>query len=69
MPELILIKRTKPGKEPYWITPGGGVEPDVDRTVVDALHREVAEELGAGSPMWCPRSWTRWVIPRRRRVE
>lgn len=45
--ELILIKRTKPGQEPYWITPGGGVEPDVDRTVVDALHREVAEELGA----------------------
>lgn len=45
--ELILIKRTKPGREPYWITPGGGVEPGVDRTVVDALHREVAEELGA----------------------
>jgi ADP-ribose pyrophosphatase YjhB (NUDIX family) len=44
---LILIKRTKPGREPYWITPGGGVEPDVDRTVVDALHREVDEELGA----------------------
>ncbi|MDF4251669.1 NUDIX hydrolase [Streptomyces sp. WMMB303] len=44
--ELILIKRTKPGQEPYWITPGGGVEPGVDRTVEDALHREVAEELG-----------------------
>ncbi|RCG14019.1 NUDIX hydrolase [Streptomyces diacarni] len=45
--DLIVIKRTKPGREPYWITPGGGVEPDVDRTVVDALHREVHEELGA----------------------
>lgn len=45
--ELILIKRTKPGLEPYWITPGGGVEPGVDRTVVDALHRELDEELGA----------------------
>ena len=45
--ELILIKRTKPGREPYWITPGGGVEPGVDRTVVEALHREVDEELGA----------------------
>jgi 8-oxo-dGTP pyrophosphatase MutT (NUDIX family) len=43
---LILIKRTKPGVDPYWITPGGGVEPD-DTTVVDALHREVYEELGA----------------------
>lgn len=46
-PDLILIKRTKPGCEPYWITPGGGVEPGVDQTVVEALHREVDEELGA----------------------
>lgn len=45
VPELVLIKRTKPGQRPYWITPGGGVEP-ADRTVVDALHREVDEELG-----------------------
>jgi 8-oxo-dGTP pyrophosphatase MutT (NUDIX family) len=46
-PDLILIKRTKPGEPPYWITPGGGVEPGQDATVVDALHREVDEELGA----------------------
>ncbi|HEX5567701.1 MAG TPA: NUDIX domain-containing protein [Streptomyces sp.] len=44
--EMILIKRTKPGCEPYWITPGGGVEPG-DATVVGALHRELDEELGA----------------------
>jgi 8-oxo-dGTP pyrophosphatase MutT (NUDIX family) len=43
--ELIMIKRTKPGRPPYWITPGGGMEP-TDATVVDALHRELAEELG-----------------------
>ncbi|KNB49091.1 NUDIX domain-containing protein [Streptomyces caatingaensis] len=43
--EMILIKRTKPGQEPYWITPGGGMEPE-DGTVVAALHREVDEELG-----------------------
>ncbi len=43
---MILIRRTRPGApHPYWITPGGGVEPS-DRTVVDALHREVDEELG-----------------------
>ncbi|MEU9134297.1 NUDIX hydrolase [Kitasatospora sp. NPDC048540] len=42
---IVLIKRTRPGRPPYWITPGGGVEP-TDRTVVDALHREVDEELG-----------------------
>lgn len=46
-PDLLLIKRTKPGCAPYWITPGGGVEPDIDATVVDALHRELDEELGA----------------------
>jgi 8-oxo-dGTP pyrophosphatase MutT (NUDIX family) len=45
-PQLVVIKRTKPGRPPYWITPGGGMEP-TDRTVVDALHRELDEELGA----------------------
>jgi 8-oxo-dGTP pyrophosphatase MutT (NUDIX family) len=44
--DLILIKRSKPGLDPYWVTPGGGVEAG-DTTVVDALHREVYEELGA----------------------
>ncbi|MEE1929987.1 NUDIX hydrolase [Streptomyces sp. TRM 70351] len=43
---LIVIKRTKPGRAPYWITPGGGVEPE-DGSVVAALHRELDEELGA----------------------
>lgn len=44
--ELVLIKRTKPGIAPYWLTPGGGVEHD-DLSVVAALHREIDEELGA----------------------
>ncbi|MEU9126376.1 NUDIX hydrolase [Streptomyces sp. NPDC048506] len=43
--ELVLIKRTKPGKDPYWVSVGGGVE-DEDPTIEDALHREVFEELG-----------------------
>jgi len=42
----LLIKRTKPGQEPYWTTPGGGVE-DTDASVEAALHRELDEELGA----------------------
>jgi len=44
---IVLIRRSRPGSpHPYWITPGGGVESG-DRTVLDALHREVDEELGA----------------------
>ncbi|MFJ5230187.1 NUDIX domain-containing protein [Kitasatospora sp. NPDC088391] len=43
---LVLIRRVRPGSpHPYWITPGGGVEP-TDGSVVAALHREVDEELG-----------------------
>lgn len=43
---LVLIKRTKPGQDPYWTSPGGGVG-DSDATAADALRRELAEELGA----------------------
>ncbi|WP_370065103.1 NUDIX domain-containing protein [Streptacidiphilus sp. MAP5-3] len=46
--ELVMIKRTKPGKPPYWITPGGGMEP-TDASVVAALHRELSEELGGSA--------------------
>lgn len=42
----MLIKRTKPGQEPYWTAPGGGVE-DSDSSVEAALYRELSEELGA----------------------
>ncbi|MEW1861201.1 NUDIX hydrolase [Streptomyces sp. NBC_00669] len=42
---LVLIKRTKPGIAPYWVTPGGGVEEE-DAGVLAALHREIDEELG-----------------------
>lgn len=43
---LVLIKRTKPGREPYWTAPGGGVEIE-DLSVEAAMRRELAEELGA----------------------
>jgi ADP-ribose pyrophosphatase YjhB (NUDIX family) len=45
-PDLLLIKRTRPGQAPYWVTIGGGVEPE-DATLEDAVRREVLEEIGA----------------------
>jgi ADP-ribose pyrophosphatase YjhB (NUDIX family) len=44
---LVLIKRTKPGRAPYWTTPGGGIE-DADRSPEAALHRELAEAAAPG---------------------
>lgn len=42
---IVLVKRTKPGQEPYWVAPGGGLEPE-DPGAEAALRREVREELG-----------------------
>ncbi|MCP2097675.1 8-oxo-dGTP pyrophosphatase MutT, NUDIX family [Actinosynnema pretiosum] len=43
---VVLIRRTRPGREPYWVLPGGGVEPgDADHRA--AVARELVEELGA----------------------
>lgn len=43
--QLVLIKRTKPGRQPYWTTPGGGI--GGSEAAQAALLRELAEELGA----------------------
>lgn len=44
---LLFIKRLKPNSsKPYWVAPGGGVETE-DDNILDALHRELGEELGA----------------------
>lgn len=43
---LVLFRRTKPGRDTYWTTPGGKVEPD-DADAEAALRRELDEELGA----------------------
>ncbi len=43
---LVLLKRTRPGRAPYWTTAGGGVE-DSDPSIEAAMRREVFEELGA----------------------
>ncbi|MFL1380576.1 NUDIX hydrolase [Nocardiopsis protaetiae] len=42
---LVFIKRTRPGREPYWVSVGGGLEPE-DADTEAALRREVFEEVG-----------------------
>jgi len=45
-PWALLIKR---GKEPYkgdWALPGGHVDVDIDKTLLDAAERELKEETG-----------------------
>ena len=43
---ILLCRHEKPGKE-YWLLPGGGV--NSGESLVDALHRELAEEVGIGA--------------------
>lgn len=40
---VLLCRHEKPGKE-YWLLPGGGV--NSGESLVTALHRELAEEIG-----------------------
>ncbi|MBV6699366.1 NUDIX domain-containing protein [Kitasatospora aureofaciens] len=41
---LLLIKRVRPGRDPYWVFPGGHVESD-DSSLEAALDREIHEEI------------------------
>lgn len=41
---LLLVRHQKPGREPYWVLPGGRLEPE--ESIPECAAREVAEETG-----------------------
>src|SRR5437870_12710956 len=45
---ILLCRHEKPGKE-YWLLPGGGV--NSGESLVDALRRELLEEVGIDAPV------------------
>lgn len=44
---LLLVRHQKPDREPYWVLPGGRLEPE--ESIPECGEREVMEETGLGA--------------------
>ena len=42
--KILLVRHQKPGRDPYWVLPGGRLEPG--ETIPECTARELAEETG-----------------------